>query len=177
MIDNKDWSRSAEGCKREIIKRINALSGSRSPYEVFCDWVKCYALAIQTGETGVLIQRKAGGIVKKELSKKENKYRIKITQENHYSKDEQKIMDLYIQTTDQSYREIYEGQRNGMTYLFMVQIGIGRFNKYMVHMSKSSQEVAEGLAKISAELRANLRPSVQDLEEKSDAKFRTVIRP
>ena len=47
MIDNKDWSRSAEGCKREIRKRINALSGSRSPYEVFCDWVKCYTLVIQ----------------------------------------------------------------------------------------------------------------------------------
>ena len=33
--------------KKEIIKRINSLSGSRSPYEVFCDWVKCCALSIQ----------------------------------------------------------------------------------------------------------------------------------
>lgn len=33
--------------KREIIKRINDLSGSRSPYEVYCDWVKCMALSIQ----------------------------------------------------------------------------------------------------------------------------------
>lgn len=33
--------------KKEIINRINSLSGSRSPYEVFCDWVKCSALAIQ----------------------------------------------------------------------------------------------------------------------------------
>lgn len=33
--------------KREIIKRINSLSGSRSPYDVFCDWVKLMALSIQ----------------------------------------------------------------------------------------------------------------------------------
>lgn len=33
--------------KKEIIKRINSLSGSRSPYEVFCDWVKCCALSVQ----------------------------------------------------------------------------------------------------------------------------------
>ena len=33
--------------KKEIIKRINNLSGSRSPYEVFCDWIKCCALSIQ----------------------------------------------------------------------------------------------------------------------------------
>lgn len=33
--------------KKEIIQRLNGLSGSRSPYEVFCDWVKCFALAIQ----------------------------------------------------------------------------------------------------------------------------------
>lgn len=32
--------------EKEIIKRINELSGSRSPYEVFCDWIKCTALAI-----------------------------------------------------------------------------------------------------------------------------------
>lgn len=33
--------------KKNIIQRINALSGSRSPYEVYCDWVKCMALSIQ----------------------------------------------------------------------------------------------------------------------------------
>lgn len=33
--------------KKEIITRINGISGSRSPYEVFCDWVKCCAIAIQ----------------------------------------------------------------------------------------------------------------------------------
>lgn len=32
--------------EKEIVERINELSGSRSPYEVFCDWVKCTALAI-----------------------------------------------------------------------------------------------------------------------------------
>ncbi len=34
-------------CEAEIIERINRLSGSRSPYEVFCDWVECSAIAIQ----------------------------------------------------------------------------------------------------------------------------------
>lgn len=33
--------------KKEIIKKINTLSGSRSPYDIFCDWVKLMALAIQ----------------------------------------------------------------------------------------------------------------------------------
>ena len=33
--------------KKELIKKINELSGSRSPYEVYCDWVKCMALALQ----------------------------------------------------------------------------------------------------------------------------------
>lgn len=33
--------------KKELIEKINKLSGSRSPYEVFCDWVKCSAIAIQ----------------------------------------------------------------------------------------------------------------------------------
>ena len=32
--------------EKEIVKKINSLSGSRSPYEVFCDWIKCTALAI-----------------------------------------------------------------------------------------------------------------------------------
>ena len=32
--------------EKEIVKKINELSGSRSPYEVFCDWIKCTALAI-----------------------------------------------------------------------------------------------------------------------------------
>lgn len=32
--------------ENEIVRKINELSGSRSPYEVFCDWIKCLALAI-----------------------------------------------------------------------------------------------------------------------------------
>lgn len=31
---------------QDIIKQIKRLSGSRSSYEVFCDWIKCSALAI-----------------------------------------------------------------------------------------------------------------------------------
>ena len=32
--------------KKEIIKKINSISGRYSNYEVFSDWVKCSALAI-----------------------------------------------------------------------------------------------------------------------------------
>lgn len=31
---------------KEIIKVINSLSGSKSPYQVFADWIKCAALSI-----------------------------------------------------------------------------------------------------------------------------------
>ena len=31
---------------KEIIKVINSLSGSKSPYQVFADWIKCVALSI-----------------------------------------------------------------------------------------------------------------------------------
>lgn len=31
---------------KDIIKKINSISGSRSPYNVFSDWIKCTALAI-----------------------------------------------------------------------------------------------------------------------------------
>ena len=34
-------------CKAEIIEQLNRLSGSRSSYEVFCDWVECSAITIQ----------------------------------------------------------------------------------------------------------------------------------
>lgn len=33
--------------KKQIIKKIKELSGSRSPYDIFCDWVKLMALSIQ----------------------------------------------------------------------------------------------------------------------------------
>lgn len=31
---------------KEIIKRINKMSGRLSAYQVFCDWIKCFALSI-----------------------------------------------------------------------------------------------------------------------------------
>ena len=33
--------------KKDIIQKINDLSGSRSPYEVYCDWVKLMVLSLQ----------------------------------------------------------------------------------------------------------------------------------
>ncbi len=49
--DRISWLLLIMEYKKEIIKRINDLSGSRSPYEVFCDWVKCMGLSIQNGCT------------------------------------------------------------------------------------------------------------------------------
>lgn len=37
--------------KREIVKEILALSGSRAPYNIFYDWVECMALAIANSTT------------------------------------------------------------------------------------------------------------------------------
>lgn len=34
---------------KEIINMINSIAGRYSPYEVFCDWVKCSAIAISNG--------------------------------------------------------------------------------------------------------------------------------
>ena len=33
--------------RKEIIKIINSMSGSRSGYEIFSDWVRCMAIAIE----------------------------------------------------------------------------------------------------------------------------------
>lgn len=37
--------------KREIINRINRISGKYSPYEVFTDWIRCCSLAINNAST------------------------------------------------------------------------------------------------------------------------------
>lgn len=45
----EDLAGSREGrmnYEEEIVKTIISLSGSRSPYDVFCDWIKCLALSI-----------------------------------------------------------------------------------------------------------------------------------
>ncbi len=42
-----DGNKPPKECKKEIIKILNDLSGSRSLYEVFCDWVKLMALSMQ----------------------------------------------------------------------------------------------------------------------------------
>lgn len=47
MIDEKRApEKESAHYENEIVRKINELSGSRSPYEVFCDWIKCLALAI-----------------------------------------------------------------------------------------------------------------------------------
>ena len=33
--------------KKEIIKIISSMSGSRSEYEIFSDWIRCMAIAIE----------------------------------------------------------------------------------------------------------------------------------
>ena len=43
----RHWIGEDMNWKKEIIKRIKDLSGSRSPYDIFCDWVKLMALSMQ----------------------------------------------------------------------------------------------------------------------------------
>lgn len=69
--------------KREIIKLINTMSGSRSPYDVFCDWVKLMALSIQN--SCQLIQDKTWQM-------REEEYLKTITP---YGKDGQKFVELF----------------------------------------------------------------------------------
>ena len=49
QIPEVDAEGSREGrmnYEEEIVKTIISLSGNRSPYDVFCDWIKCLALSI-----------------------------------------------------------------------------------------------------------------------------------
>lgn len=69
--------------KQEIIKMINVMSGSRSPYDVFCDWVKLMALSIQNGCQ--LIQDKTWHM-------REEEYLKTITP---YGKDGYKFVELF----------------------------------------------------------------------------------
>ena len=39
--------KTAADCKKEIIQIINAMSGKYSGYEIFTDWIRCLALAIE----------------------------------------------------------------------------------------------------------------------------------
>lgn len=69
--------------KKEIIKMLNAMSGSRSPYDVFCDWVKLMALSIQN--SCQLLQDKTWQM-------REDEYLKTITP---YGKDGRKFVELF----------------------------------------------------------------------------------
>lgn len=68
--------------KKEIISKINELSGSRSPYDVFYDWVKCMALAFQNSCT----------ICRDTVWKKREEDYLRTI--NSYGKEADKIVDM-----------------------------------------------------------------------------------
>lgn len=77
------------------------------------------------------------------LSNKERRYRMKIIQENQYDKFEQRILDEAVSKMSRSYKDIYETQRTGLIYWFMVDIGSTRAIKAFVNAGNSFNEVTE----------------------------------
>lgn len=83
------------------------------------------------------------------LSRKEAKYRIKLVQELHYNKAEQKIMDETIQSLNSSYKMVYKEARQGIVFSFMAIIATERATKAIRNIGVSSEMAAENLLKIS----------------------------
>lgn len=46
-----DECKSYAECKKQIVRKINSISGRLSPYQVFTDWVSCMALSISNSLT------------------------------------------------------------------------------------------------------------------------------
>ena len=84
------------------------------------------------------------------LSKKEYRYRMKIVQENHYNKDEQRILDEAASEKTQSYKDIYESQRGGAVYCFMAIIGIMRLARAFANVGESFIETAGVIARFGS---------------------------
>ena len=53
------------------------------------------------------------------LTKNEAKYRIKLMQENHYTKEEQKEIDVAIKNQNLSYKRVYLDLKDGLLYFFI----------------------------------------------------------
>lgn len=88
------------------------------------------------------------------LSNKERRYRTKIIQENQYNKAEQRILDEAASEMPRSYEDIYEAQRGGAVYWFMVIIGSMRASRAFYNVGNSTKDIAEAVRKFGEAARA-----------------------
>lgn len=79
------------------------------------------------------------------LSKKEAKARMKLIQENHYDKEEQRILDEAAAEMPRSYADLYEMHRHGGTYWYNVVIANRRIGRAARALGQTAEEAAEGL--------------------------------
>ena len=71
------------------------------------------------------------------LTKNEAKYRIKLMQENHYTKEEQKEIDVAIKNQNLSYKRVYLDLKDGLLYFFILEIGVRRATKAFQSLGSS----------------------------------------
>lgn len=88
------------------------------------------------------------------LSKKERRYRMKIIQENQYNKAEQRILDEAVAEMRRSYKDIYEAQRGGALYWFMLVIASMRVSRAFINVGNSTKDIAEAARKFGEAARA-----------------------
>lgn len=82
---------------------------------------------------------------------------MKIIQENHYNKDEQRILDEAALGKPQSYKDIYESQRGGAVYCFMAIIGSMRLARAFANVGKSFAETAGAIARFGRAVKGTYR--------------------
>lgn len=83
------------------------------------------------------------------LSQQEASYRIKFTQEHHYNKAEQRLMDATMSLQNTSYKMVYKEARKGIVFSFMAIISTNKATKAIRNIGVSAETAAENLLKIS----------------------------
>jgi hypothetical protein len=83
------------------------------------------------------------------LSKRESKYRIKLIQEHHYNKSEQKTFDDYVLKSNVTYKEIYKEVRKGKLYWFMAIIGMQRLSRSFAKFGCSVKQLNNAIKSFS----------------------------
>lgn len=83
------------------------------------------------------------------LSEKETRYRMKIIQESHYNKSEQRILDEAAAEMSRSYQDIYEAQRGGAVYFFMSVIGSMRASRAFADLGNSFSVFSEAASRFT----------------------------
>lgn len=83
------------------------------------------------------------------LSKRESKYRVKIIQERHYNKGEQRILDQAAAENGYTYKRIYNAHRRGETYAFMAVIAMTRASKAFAGIGIAASDMAESFGRLA----------------------------